>query len=208
VLPNSAANHEKLERLATAIRNYKGQASVVQVQAFDDLPEQKLKQLFMEARSKDYASLLRDLKRLVALSPTRRPSGRLSRLRRRFQEISAIDFFQSPLRGRVEALLARSEESDGARPASSGKSKPREHVNRVWMTRPRPGIDRVSSAWLIRRFVDPQAEFLFVNETELLATAKQVNATPVDALRQSEVKCNHRSVRRSFEAIIQDFGKS
>src|SRR5713101_7307810 len=79
VLPNTPPNQEKLEWLATAIRNYKGQASVVQVQAFDDLPEQKLKQLFMEARSKDYASLLRDLKKLVALSPARRPAGRLSR---------------------------------------------------------------------------------------------------------------------------------
>src|SRR5207244_13632878 len=87
VLPNSAANQEKLEWLATAIRSYKGQASVVQVQAFDDLPEQKLTQLFMEARSKDYESLLRDLKKLVALSPTRRPAGRLSRIGRRFPEI-------------------------------------------------------------------------------------------------------------------------
>src|SRR5947208_16780902 len=90
LLLNTAANQEKLEWLATAIRNYQGQASVAQVQGFDDLPEQKLKQLFMEARSKDYESLLRDLKKLVALSPARRPAGRLSRLRRRFQEISAI----------------------------------------------------------------------------------------------------------------------
>src|SRR6266566_7844686 len=82
VLPHSPVNQEKLEWLATAIRNYKGQASVVQVASFDDLPEQKLKQLFMEARSKDYESLLRDLKKLVALSPARRPAGRLSRLRR------------------------------------------------------------------------------------------------------------------------------
>src|SRR5207244_12346672 len=145
----------------TAIRLDKGQVYVVQVQAVDDLPEQKLKQLFMEARSKDYASLLRDLKRLVALSPTRRPSGRLSRLRRRFQEISAIDFFQSPLRGRVETLLARSEESDGARPVSRSKSKAREYLNRVWMTRPRPGTDRAWLAWLVRRFIDLKVRFVF-----------------------------------------------
>src|ERR1700752_3293248 len=52
VLPNSAANQEKLEWLAAAIRSYKGQASVVQVQAFDDLPDARLRQLFLEASSK------------------------------------------------------------------------------------------------------------------------------------------------------------
>lgn len=198
VLPNSAANQEKLEWLATAIRNYKGQASVVQVQAFDDLPEQKLKQLFMEARSKDYESLLRDLKKLVALSPARRPAGRLSRLRRRFQEISAIDFFQSPLRGRVEALLARSEESDGARPVSRSKSKAREYLNRVWMTRPRPGIDRVSSAWLIRRFIDPKARFVFGDDA-----ADHPEAVPFDMFHAEGF--GHRGEDCTFETLCKQF---
>ena len=198
MLPNSAANHEKLEWLATAIRNYKGQASVVQVQAFDDLPEQKLKQLFMEARSKDYESLLRDLKKLVALSPARRPAGRLSRLRRRFQEISAIDFFQSPLRGRVETLLARSEESDGARPVSRSKSKAREYLNRVWMTRPRPGIDRVSSAWLIRRFIDPKARFVFGDDA-----ADHPEAVPFDMFHAEGF--GHRGEDCTFETLCKQF---
>src|SRR5947209_5555673 len=109
VLPNSPANQEKLEWLAETIRSYKGQASVVQVQAFDDLPDTRLRQLFLEARSRDYEGLLRELKKLVTLSPARHPAGRLARLRRRFQEIEAIDFFVSPLRGRVEALLARAQ---------------------------------------------------------------------------------------------------
>src|SRR5438309_5664480 len=74
-----------------------------------------------------------------------------------------------------------------------------------WITRRNIKVDRVACPWLIRRFVDPQAEFLFVNETELLETAKQVNATPFDAPRLSEVKLNHRGERCSFEAIIQDF---
>ena len=74
-----------------------------------------------------------------------------------------------------------------------------------WITRHNIKVDRVACPWLIRRFVDPQAEFLFVNETELLETAKQVNATPFDAPRLSEVKLNHRGERCSFEAIIQDF---
>jgi len=89
--------------LAAAIRKYKGEASVAQVHAMDDLPFEKLVQLFIQARSKDYEALTREAKKLI--SRNKREPGELARLRRRFQEITAIDFFNSPLRGRVEALL-------------------------------------------------------------------------------------------------------
>jgi hypothetical protein len=58
---------------------------------------------------------------------------------------------------------------------------------------------------LIRRFVDPQAEFLFVEEGELLAAAAREKATPFDAPKIAEVKLNHRGSRCSFEAIIEDY---
>ena len=58
VLPNNPVNQERMEWLAAAIRTYKGQASVVQVQGFDDLPPTQLKGLFVEARSRDYQRLL------------------------------------------------------------------------------------------------------------------------------------------------------
>jgi hypothetical protein len=57
-----------MEWLATAIRSYKGQASVVQVQGFDDLPSEHLKQLFVEARSRDYQKLLHEAKKVLTLS--------------------------------------------------------------------------------------------------------------------------------------------
>src|SRR6516225_628761 len=63
VLPNTAPNQERMEWLATAIRTYKGQATVVQVQSFDDLPSDRLKQLFVEARSRDYQRLLHEAKK-------------------------------------------------------------------------------------------------------------------------------------------------
>src|SRR6202790_330130 len=91
VLPNTAMNQERMEWLATAIRTYKGQASVVQVQGFDDLPAEQLKRLFLEARSRDYQQLLREAKKLLALPPSRRPGGRLNRIRRRFLELQDID---------------------------------------------------------------------------------------------------------------------
>ena len=74
-----------------------------------------------------------------------------------------------------------------------------------WITRSNVKVDRVACPWLIRKFVDPAAEFLFVPESELLAAAKRENATPFDAPRLPEVKLNHRGERCSFEAIIEDY---
>lgn len=77
-----------------------------------------------------------------------------------------------------------------------------------WITRKDIKVDRVACPWLISRFVDPDAQFLFVSEDELLATAAGENATPFDAPRISEVKLNHRGERCTFEAIIEDYNVS
>jgi len=77
-----------------------------------------------------------------------------------------------------------------------------------WITRKNIKVDRIACPWLIRRFIDPGAEFLFVEEDELLRAAATEQATPYDAPRISEVKLNHRGERCSFEAIIDDFSLS
>ena len=74
-----------------------------------------------------------------------------------------------------------------------------------WITREHIKVDRVACPWLIKRFVDKDAEFLFVPEGELLATATREHATPFDATRLKEVKLNHRGDRCTFEAILEDF---
>ena len=74
-----------------------------------------------------------------------------------------------------------------------------------WITREHIKVDRVACPWLIRRFIDPQAQFLFVDESKLLETAAREHAIPFDAPRLSEVKLNHRGVRCSFEAIVEDY---
>jgi hypothetical protein len=78
-------------------------------------------------------------------------------------------------------------------------------VSMKWITRKDIKVDRVACPWLIRRFVDPEGQFMFVNESELLATAVRENAIPFDAPRLVEVKLNHRGSRCSFEAIIEDY---
>jgi hypothetical protein len=74
-----------------------------------------------------------------------------------------------------------------------------------WITRENIKVDRVACPWLIKRFVDADAEFLFVPEQELLDAAAREGATPFDATRFSEVTLNHRGDRCTFEAILEDF---
>ena len=74
-----------------------------------------------------------------------------------------------------------------------------------WITRQNVKVDRVACPWLIKRFIDPQAEFLFVGEDELLERAHLEVATPFDATRFPEVKLNHRGQRCTFEAILEDY---
>lgn len=74
-----------------------------------------------------------------------------------------------------------------------------------WITRTDVKVDRVACPWLIRRFIDHEAEFLFVPEADLLAVASREQATPFDATRLPEVTLNHRGDRCTFEAILEDF---
>jgi hypothetical protein len=186
-------NQERMEWLASAIRTYKGQASVAQVQEFDDLPTKKLKDLFIAARSLDYDKLFSELKRLRSVS-SQTPLGRLNRLRRQFEEIVSIDFFGSPARARVETLLAKAEEPG---PNTTRNKKRIEYTQRVWITRPRPGIDRVSSAWLIRTFIDRKARFVFGEPSAYL------DAIPFDMFVAEGF--GHRGDDCTFETLCKEF---
>jgi hypothetical protein len=74
-----------------------------------------------------------------------------------------------------------------------------------WITRSNIKVDRVACPWLIHRFIDPDAEFLFVPEHQLLEASVESHATPFDAPRMAEIKLNHRGDHCTFEAIIADF---
>ena len=197
LLPNSQINQERMEWLATAIRTYKGQASVVQVQSFDDLPHDELKRRFVDARSRDYQKLLHECKKVLAKSPIRRPATNLKRIRRRFQELQGIEFFENPLRNKVERLLTQAE-TQTDRHGSRNSKKSAEYTNRVWMTRPRPGIDRVSSAWLIRRFIDPKSTFVFASEPN-----SHPKAIPFDMFCTQGF--GHRGEDCTFETLAKEF---
>jgi len=72
----------------------------------------------------------------------------------------------------------------------------------VWVTRHRPKIDRIACPWLIRRFVDPKAQFLFVAPSEVMAVAEKFNATPFDV---EDVYWSHRGDNCTFDTMIEEF---
>lgn len=193
LLPNTPENQERFEWLAAAIRKYKGQASVAQVHAIDDLPAEKLKQKFVEARSRDYEDLIR------AIRKAKHEPGEIARFRRRLQEIAAIDFFNSPLRSRAEVLLESADSIGKSKTIpTSGRKARKEYVDRIWVTRPRPGIDRVSSAWLIRRFIDANARFVFASDP-----IHQPEAVPFDMFQGGGF--GHRGDDCTFETLRKEF---
>src|SRR5262249_11273585 len=195
VLPHTPANEERFQWLARQVQKHKGQATVVEARGFDRRPAEELVRQFVDARSKEYAALLKEL-RPMGKKPTL-SRAQLARLRRRFQEIVDRDYFITPLREKVEALLTRAHQShEPAEPRSVQKRK--EFGGRTWVTRHRPGIDRVASAWLIRRFIDLDAVFVFAADP-----TEQKNAVPFDMF--SEQGFGHRGEDCSFETLMKAF---
>jgi hypothetical protein len=119
-------------------------------------------------------------------------------LRNRFQEIVDVDFFDSPLQERVRALLEQAGSLRAAKTGVTAKINPRDYKNRVWVTRPRPGVDRCASAWLIRRFIDPKARFTFALEDQV-----PVRAVPFDMFH--EAGFGHRGGDCTFETLEKEF---
>jgi len=196
LLPNSPANQEKFEWLGTSIRKYAGDASVVMVQSIDNLSSPQLVARFAEARAAEYQPLLRELHKLSAVPPHKRAAVRVSRLRARFREIAEIDFFVSPLMKRVAELFQRIDQQPPAG-GETARVRPRDYVRRTWVTRPKPGIDRSASAWLIRRFIDKKARFAFAPEEKV-----PPKAVPFDMFRGG---FGHRGEDCTFETLQKTF---
>ncbi len=83
---------------------------------------------------------------------------------------------------------------------------PRDAAGRtLWVTRARPKVDRIACPWLIRRFVDPQAQFLFVPAPDVLDVAERMAATPFDIQAES-LRWTHHDERCTFDAMVEGFG--
>src|SRR5262245_37534585 len=168
VLPASAEAREDLEWIKQEIVSSGGQAMVLVARAPDAPTEDEIVAAFRAARSRDFeeltadaATLLRLARQRSARSAGRELTQRLRRLRERFAEKAAIDFVKAPGRDELAALLEQLDQLTGRRrtmaPARTSTANAADYRDKTWVTRPQPGVDRMSSAWLIRRFVDSKA---------------------------------------------------
>lgn len=199
VLPNNPVNQERFEWLATSIRNSKGQAAIAQVSSFDQLRNEQLEQMFNDARTRDYEALEKELKKVGNRARSGGDDATLIRFKKRLLQIAEIDFFGSPARARLEAAIQGLETKDGAKQTARGKEDPKDYVGRTWVTRPHPGIDRVSSAWLIVRHIDPQAKFTFDADSK-----RHPDAIPFDMFNAGGF--GHVGNDCTFETLLKSFG--
>ena len=205
VLPDSPEAREDFEWLRVEIEGAGGEAVVFSATHLDPDAETALVEAFRRTRQAAYAELAADLQRRRPKSQGRRArsQGRdISRYRERFQAIERIDFFGSTGRDRVAALLAGVESKRADAPqtgAATNADDVAEYQGRLWVTRPRPGVDRMSSAWLIRRFIDPAASFAFVTD----AKSAPADAVPFDMYGAG---FGHDGDRCTFETLMARFG--
>jgi hypothetical protein len=214
VLPDSQAAREDFEWLKTEIEGAGGEASIFAAGSIDAWSDDELVQTFRRSRQDAYAALANEIEAVVKKldAPRQRRSGRasavprlLERFRQRFTAIERVDFFGSAGRDRVAALLAALDERQSTRSDRSarrrppGELDPAEYRRRLWVTRPRPGVDRMSSAWLIRRFIDRDARFGFAPDRE----AAPPEAVPFDMFG---VELTHRGDWCTFETLCGVFG--
>ena len=178
VLPRSEQALEDFQWVRREVVAGRGEATLCDARFLEGHSDAEVESLFAAAREADYSSLARDargLERALAGPGKRRAKGAeparqaLLRLRKRLSEIQAIDFFGAPGRDTAEGRLARVEARlrptarDAAAPATT---TPGDVRGRTWVTRRGIHVDRMASAWLIRRFIDPEARFEFVPGNE------------------------------------------
>jgi hypothetical protein len=214
VLPDTPGAREDFEWLKTEVKATGGDASVFAADNVDAWSDDALVEEFRRSRQDAYNELAGDVeKALKRASGTRRPRGTrapavrrlLDIFRERLTAIEAVDFFGSAGRDRVTTLLEQLEGRTSAKnrtnpsPVSAGSGKAASYQGRLWTTRPRPGVDRMSSAWLIRRFIDPQARFSFAADRH----AVPEGSVPFDMFG---VDFSHQGDGCTFETLCALFG--
>jgi hypothetical protein len=201
VLPDEPARYEAFQWLTQEVRDAGGDATLVRAREIEGLPNNKLVALFNAARDKQYSDLKKVLQKLIE-RPKRSGSefaaADLERLTRQFREIRGVDFFDSARGHDVAMLLRRSEGPKHSRKPHVLDA--RQYRGKTWLTRPRPEIDRVGSAWLISKFIDPKAKFVFAPTRQSVP-----EAIPFDML---DAEFSHHGNCCTFETLIKRFAIS
>lgn len=214
VLPDSPSAREDFEWLKTEVKASGGDASVFAANNVDAWCDDALMEEFRRSGQEAYTALSVDIEKVMKrANAARRPRGTrapsirrlLEVFRERLVGIESVDFFGSAGRDRVTTLLKQLEERTsptGHLPApfkSPSKIDASSYRDRLWVTRPRPGVDRMASAWLIRRFIDPRARFGFAADRGTVPE----DAIPFDMFG---VEFSHQGEGCTFETLCGVFG--
>jgi hypothetical protein len=201
LLPDEPAQYEQFQWLAKQIRDYSGDSTLVRAREIEGLTKERVIAIFNDARAKDYGELRKSLQSFIAREKkmdAEEASSELERLTRRFREVRAVDFFDSPRGHDVAMLLRRAEGPQRSRQLETLDVK--QYQGKTWLTRPRPEIDRVGSAWLIARFIDCKPKFVFASTADAIP-----DAIPFDML---DADFSHHGNYCTFETLTKRFAIS
>jgi hypothetical protein len=198
LLPDTSEHHERLQWLVQQARADGADATILRVREIEGLKDEEIIHLFHEARAQDYAPVLAALRGSAKRTgrPRKLDATELEKLNRQCEDIRRIDFFDSPAGAEVRHELASQSESGKA--SAKRVLDARRFRGRTWLTRPRPHIDRAASAWLIRRFIDPKARFVFAAKP-----SEHPDALPFDMF---EGDFTHHGADCTFETLLKRFG--
>ncbi len=215
VLPFGKERLEDFQWLCQQIKDASGEASVFVSASNDEKENRTLHDLFMRAREEEYAKLLAAAghlsERIQSLQEQQRLSKSvLNRLTKEAKplgdllaDIQNVDFFGAPSGKKASNALDRLKSQLATfvpppEPVTAIKRYARKNFQgKIWATRAHIHIDRLGSAWLIRRFIDPKAKFVFAPETKL-----PKNAIPFDVFG---AEFSHHGEACTFETLLQAF---
>ncbi len=203
ILPDEPTHFERFQWLAGQIRDAGGEATLIRVADIDGVSSEQVIELFNEARAADYKELAAACQETLARHKRKKTpelASELAKRKQRFQEIREIDYFNAPAAHDAQMWLGRVEKALAPQkgPASVLRLDPGQFLGKTWLTRPRPGIDRAGSAWLIRKFIDPNAEFVFG-----MNPSSQPNVLPFD---MADADFSHHGDDCTFETLVKRFG--
>ncbi len=211
-LPRTEAAREDFAWVLREITEGGGEAIVVAGALVEGLRDEDVEALFHAARSADYERIADRAAKLDAIlrrrsSPPPRAAAELRRLETQLASAIAIDFFEAPGRevaeGRLEAIAARiraKARHEVMDAAASSRPDLRELSGRTWVTRRGVHVDRIACAWLIRRFLDPEARFQFVPPRGYRVQSGEIRFDMYDA------EFTHEGDRCTFEVLIDEAG--
>jgi hypothetical protein len=219
LLPNNEENFEYFQWLVSEVMARGGDGAFVQVERIEFMQEKEIIDFFNRSREKDYLPMeeameivergLLNLNQGGGLENRKKLLDDFNRLAKEFELIRKIDFFVSKkgtfLEKRIKAVrevIKAFSPGEKAKPEKLISQKDRKaYQGRVWVTRKRPHVDRMASAWLIRKFIDPKAVFEFIGEEELGHSEK--GRVTFD-LKNGDF--THHLDLCTFEVLIRSFG--